>query len=106
MPSLMSPAPKSRTRRPSREPPSRSAARATAACDMEVVPLAMRVSERARLPASRAWRNSTERVGPAPPSACARSHASRTWPRISLSPSTAESSPLATSNRWEAAASP
>ncbi len=38
-------------------------------------------------------------------SASACCHASRTWPRISDSPSTAESSPAATSNRWATASS-
>ena len=70
------------------------AAMATAACDSEVVPRAMAVSDRTRLPASTAWRNSIDSTGPAaalgagrPPRRCV------TWRRISPSPSTAESSP-------------
>ena len=60
--------------------------------------------ERARLPASSAWRSSRLSVGPAVPSSRARSHASLTWPWISLSPRTAESSPAVTHSRWETAA--
>ena len=57
------------------------------------------VSVRARLPTLRAWRNSRSSVERTPPSSLATCHAVRTWPRISLSPSTAESSPAATSKR-------
>ena len=42
-------------------------------------------------------------MGPTVPSCRPRSQASRTWPRISVSPSTAESSPAATANRWATA---
>ena len=76
---------------------------ATAACETEVMWRPMAVSVRARLPASSAWRNRRLRVGPAAPSSRARSQACFTWPRISLSPSTAESSPAATAKRWATA---
>ncbi len=46
-------------------PPRRSAAMATAAWDTDVMSRAMPVSVRARLPASRAWRNSRLSAGPA-----------------------------------------
>ena len=87
------------TRRPAR-PSSASSAIATAAIDTEAVVGAKPVSVRTRLPTSTAWRNSRLRTARAVPSAFAASHASRTWPRISVSPSTAESSPAATANRW------
>ena len=53
----------------------------------------MAVSVRTRLPTSRAWRKSRLSAARAAPSVRARSQAVRTWPRISDSPSTAESSP-------------
>ena len=58
----------------------------TAAWDTDVTCWAMRVSVRARLPTSRAWRNNRLRLRRAVPSVRATSHASRTWPRISCSP--------------------
>ena len=99
MPSPMSPAPTTSTRLPASEP-SRSVAISTAAWLTEAVPRPMAVSVRTRLPTSIAVRNSRLSDALAPPSWRASSHALRTWPRISLSPSTAESSPAATSNRW------
>ena len=99
MPSAMSPAPRMSTRRPSREP-SRSDAISTAAWDTDAVPRAMPVSVRARLPVSTAWRKSRFRTGPATSSARAASQALRTCPSTSASPSTAESRPDATENRW------
>ena len=51
------------------------------------------------LPTSSAWRKSRLSDEAVAPSARARSHAAPTWPRISLSPKTAESSPAATENR-------
>ena len=57
MPSPISPAPSTSTRRPL-SVPSRSVAIATAACATEVMPRPMPVSVRARLPTSSAWRNS------------------------------------------------
>ncbi len=77
---------------------------ATAACDTEAMLRAMPVSDRARLPASSAWRSSRLSVCPAAPCSRARSHACLTWPWISLSPSTAESSPAVTDIRWDTAA--
>ena len=77
---------------------------ATAACDTDAMLRAMPVSVRARLPASRAWRKSRLSAGPAAPSSRARSQATLIWPWISLSPSTAESSPAVTAMRCCAAA--
>ena len=105
MPSPMSPAPMTRIERPSSEP-RRSAAMATAAVDTEATWRPMPVSVRARLPTSRAWRNSRFSCDPAACSVWARSHATRTWPRISASPITAESRPAATENRCDAASAP
>ena len=78
---------------------------ATAAWESEVVPRAMAVSDRARLPTSMAWRNSRVSTGPAEPSARASSQESRTWWRISPSPMMAESMPDATWKRWATAPS-
>ncbi len=99
-PSPISPAPMTATRVPPRPPVRRSAASATAPCDSEVIPRAMAVSERTRLPVSTAWRNRVPSTGPEACSPWARSHARRTWPSTSDSPSTAESRPEATENRW------
>ena len=104
-PSPISPAPMTATRVPSRPPGRRSAARATAPCDSEVIPRAMAVSERTRLPVSTAWRNRVPRTGPEDRSPWARSHARRTWPSTSDSPRTAESRPEATENRWSVTSS-
>jgi len=104
MASPISPAPSTRVVFPANDPSS-APATATATCDSEVVPRAMAVSERTRLPTSSAWRNRVASTGPIMPSTRAASQASPTWPRISPSPSTAESSPAATLNRWAAAAS-
>ncbi len=64
------------------------------------------VSDRARRPAVIAVRKSSVSAGPAVPAELAASNASPTWPRISASPSTSESSPVATRHRWRAASSP
>ena len=104
MVSPISPAPSTRVVFPDSDPSSATAS-ATAACESDVVPRAMAVSDRTRLPTSRAWRNNVDSTGPAADSTRAVCQASPTWPRISLSPSTAESNPAATLNRWAAAAS-
>ena len=101
MPSPMSPAPRTSTRRPASEP-SRSAAMATAACDTEAVPRAMSVSVRARLPVSTAWRNSRLRIGPAAPSSGPVPGRAHLTEDLALA-ETAESSPAATANRWRMA---
>ena len=103
MPSPMSPAPSTRMVRPSRVP-SRSAARATAACDSDVVPRAMAVSDRTRLPTSTAWRNSRSSTGPAAPSP----GPPPTPPHLPEDLALAEHGrvePDATWNRWATAAS-
>ncbi len=80
-------------------------ASATAAEDTESAERPIAVSVRARLPTSIAWRNTRASADPDAPSASARFHASRTWPRISPSPRIIESSPAATPKRWETALS-
>ena len=95
--------PRARCARPAT--PRRSAAISTAAWLIDAVPRPMAVSVRARLPTRTAWRKSRSSVERTPPSSWATCHAVRTWPRISLSPSTAESRPAATSKRCWAAAS-
>ena len=62
--SPISPAPSTRVVLPDSDP-SLAVATATAAWESEVVPRAMAVSERTRLPTSRAWRNSADSTGPA-----------------------------------------
>jgi hypothetical protein len=64
----------------------------------------MAVSVRARLPVPRACRKSWLSEDRAVPSCWATDQALRTCPRISCSPSTADSSPAATENRWATAA--
>ncbi len=60
----------------------------------------MPVSEWARLPTRRAcWKRSFSRR-PAECRSCARARESLIWPRICPSPTTIESSPQATENRW------
>ena len=59
----------------------------------------------ARLPASSAWRNSRSLSTPVVSSSAQRSQAWRTWPWISLSPTTIESRLDATRNRWPTARS-
>ena len=54
------------------------------------------VSAWTRLPTRRACWNSALRVVPTTPAPWAAVRAARTWPRIWVSPSTIESSPLAT----------
>ena len=98
-PSPISPAPTTSTRAPSSPPGRRPVARATAPWDSEVMPRAMAVSERTRLPVSTACRNRAPSTGPDTCSSWALSQARRTWPRTSDSPSTAESRPAATVNR-------
>ena len=99
------PAPMTTTRAPASPPGRLRSASSTAAWENEVVPRAMAVSERTRLPVWTAWRNRSDRTGPATFSRWARSQARRTWPRTSPSPSTAESRPDATSKRWVATSS-
>ena len=96
----IAPAPTTATVTPPRPPGRRASASSTAACENDVVPRAIAVSDRTRLPAWTAWRNSSARTGPLTRSSWARSHARRTWPRTSPSPRTADSSPDATENRW------
>ena len=62
-------------------------------------------SDRARLPARTAARNSADVAGPAAPSSSARRCAARTCPRICGSPTTIESSPAATRKRCSTACS-
>ena len=57
------------------------------------------------LPTSSAWRKSWLRIAPAVPSSAAISQAWRTWPWISLSPTTIESRLEATRKSWVAARS-
>ena len=64
----------------------------------------MPVSVRARLPTSIACLNTRLSAAPHVPSSTASSHASRTCPWTSLSPSTVDSMPDATANRWATAA--
>ena len=63
----------------------------------------MRVSVRARLAVAKACWNRRSSWLPSVPAARARAQASFTWPRICGSPSTSESSPVATRNRWRTA---
>ncbi len=65
----------------------------------------MSVSACERLPTRSACWNSTLSAGPTVPASWPSRSASRVWPRIWLSPSTIESSPAATWNRWETAPS-
>ena len=84
----------------------RSVTISTAAWLTEAVPRPMPVSVRARLPAS--MRVAEQQVERRPGGTLVLGESptpSRTWPRISLSPSTAESSPAATSKRCATAAS-
>jgi len=78
---------------------------ATAPWESDVMPRAMAVSDRTRFPVSTACRNRLPRTGPEARSCCAFSHARRTCPSTSDSPSTAESRPEATVNRWSATSS-
>ena len=98
--SLILPAPIRSTERPSSSPKTCCASAAAAAgTEAGLSPIA--VSTRARRPACSAWRKRRSSSGPvAPPS-----NAARTWPRISPSPGTSESSPAATRNRCNAALS-
>ena len=64
MASPISPAPSTSVVFPASDPSSATAS-ATAACESDVVPRAMAVSDRTRLPTSRAWRNSVDSTGPA-----------------------------------------
>src|SRR5262249_295272 len=66
MPSPISPAPSTSTRLPS-SVPSCSAAIATAACDTDVVPREIAVSDRARLPTSTACPNTPASTAPPTP---------------------------------------
>ena len=104
VPSPTSPAPTTTTFEPASDP-SRSSAISTAAWETEAVPRPIPVSDRARLPTSSARRKSRFSAARVVPSRWANIHASRTCPRISDSPSTAERRPPATSNRWVAASS-
>ena len=97
---LIFPAPSSSTRRPVRSSKTRCAS-AAAADGTEAGFWPIVVSTRTRRPARSASRNSRSRIGPAVPASCA----ARSWPRISPSPGTLESSPAATRNRWMPTAS-
>ena len=98
--SLIFPAPSTSTRRPARSSKTCCASAAAAdGTDAGLSPIA--VSSRTRRPACSAWRKSWSRNGPGEPA----SNAARTWPRISPSPGTSESSPAATRKRCSAAAS-
>ena len=98
MSSLIRPAPTSTTRRPA-SPSNTCCASAAAAAGTDAGLSPIAVSTRARRPACSAIRKIRSSSGPATPA----SNASRTWPRISPSPGTSESSPAATRNRWSAA---
>ena len=94
------PAPISSTRRPSSSPNTCCASAAAAdGTDAGLSPIA--VSTRTRRPAWSACRKTWSSSGPGAPA----SNALRTWPRISPSPGTSESSPAATRKRCSAAAS-
>ena len=98
--SLILPAPSSSTRRPSSSPNTCCASAAAAdGTDAGLSPIA--VSTRTRRPVCSACRKRRSSSGPGAPA----SNALRTWPRISPSPGTSESSPAATRKRCSAAAS-
>ena len=97
-PRAMEPAPTTATER-SRNDPSASPANTMEAWLTEVLPREIAVSDRARLPASSACRKARFSVDPVVPATIARSQESRTWPSISCSPITADSSPAANENR-------
>ena len=81
--------------------PKTCCASAAAAEDTDAGLSAIAVSARTFFPACSAWRNTRSSTGPVVPA----SNAVRTWPRISPSPGTIESSPAATRKRCNAAAS-
>ena len=102
--SAIRPAPISSTRLAGRSE-STSAARSSATAGTDADPVPIRVWERTDLPTSSAWRNSWFRIGPVLPSSWPSSHAVRTWPWISLSPTTIESRLEATRKSCAAARS-
>ena len=97
-PSATSPAPRINTERPRSENIVRSAS-ATAAEDTDNARRPIAVSVRTRLPSSIACRKTRAIAWPDAPSDSASCQASRTWPRISPSPTIIESRPAATPKR-------
>ncbi|CUJ23487.1 Uncharacterised protein [Achromobacter xylosoxidans] len=102
--SIISPAPMNSVRAWSRLPNTRSARRtAAAAMDTDCAPMA--VCERTSLATEKVrWNIWCSSVPSAPASPAART-ASFIWPTIWVSPSTMESSPLATRKAWRTASS-
>ncbi|MNI56464.1 hypothetical protein D3C73_1114700 [compost metagenome] len=100
--SMVSPAPTSSTVESSRRANAFCARRTAAeATDTGLAPTW--VSVRARLATENVCWNSRSRRWPSRPWSRAVDQASFTWPRICGSPSTIESSPVATRNRWRTA---
>ena len=102
--SAMRPPPTTRPRRPPRSGMA-SRARSAATVDTDTGRTATRVSVRTRLPVSSACRNSRSLMTPVQSSSAQRSQACRTWPWISLSPTTIESRLDVTRSRWATARS-
>ena len=102
--SAMRPAPMRSTCRPGRSSRTSSAS-STATADTDADPVPMRVCARTCLPTSSACRKRRLSTGPDAPSSTASSQAWRTWPWISLSPTTMESRLEATRKSWVAARS-
>jgi PAS domain S-box-containing protein len=98
------PAPTTSTRLPATSPTC-AVARSSATVTSEGAALSMSVSACTRLPTRSACWNSVFRAGPIVPDSWPTRSASRACPRIWPSPTTIESSPAATWNRWETAPS-